>query len=108
MKMRKKLFSGMVLLSFFFNSCSKKTTPAATTNNAAVETPVVMKKDISAEGKALFDAKCGKCHGLPDPVQYTSQEWRPIMQKMGDKARLTQEERSMVLTYVMKNAKSGK
>lgn len=104
----KRFLSLIVLLGLFTVACTKKASTGASGTQDNKEAVSASKPDQSAEGKVLFDAKCGKCHGLPDPAQYTSQEWRPIMQKMSYKAQLTPEEKTSVMFYVMRNAKSVK
>lgn len=97
------LFMGLIILA----ACSKKTVPTST-QASAVDKPVPTTTDMAVSGKKIFEAKCGRCHALKNPSDYTSQEWRPIMNRMADKAKLTTDEKTQVLTYVMQEAKSGK
>lgn len=62
-------------------------------------------KDQLTTAKTLFDARCGKCHDLPATTDHTAEEWKPIMESMAPKAKLTAEEGNWVLAYVSKNAK---
>jgi cytochrome c5 len=88
-------------------ACSKKTVPTST-QAPATDKPVSTTADLAISGKKIFEAKCGRCHALRSPSEFTSQEWRPIMNRMADKAKLTPDEKTQVLTYVMQDAKSGK
>ena len=51
-------------------------------------------------GRALFLAKCNKCHDYPDPAKYSATQWPRILAEMGRRAGLSQEERDLVLQYV--------
>jgi cytochrome c5 len=102
---------------FAFLSCAKKTTPAAsTTTTAPTETkaPDEIKTEaaatestMSVAGHTTFDAKCGRCHGLKNPGDYTAKQWVPILDKMASKARLDSTEKANVLAYVSFHAKAG-
>jgi mono/diheme cytochrome c family protein len=58
-------------------------------------------------GQSIFNAKCGRCHGLKIPSEYTDIRWVQIMQVMAMKANLNETEKANVLTYVRANAKKG-
>jgi len=45
---------------------------------------------------------------LKAPANYTSNQWRPIMNDMAGKAKLTTDEKANVLAYVINNAKASK
>jgi hypothetical protein len=89
----------IVALIVFIVSCSHKTTPAAS---------IVIPKADSPEaiaGKEVFTAKCGKCHELKDPADYTPKKWISIVNDMAPKAKLDATEKKNVLAYVQANAK---
>lgn len=57
------------------------------------------------EGKALYETKCTRCHGLKDPVDFTVEEWSRITPNMIDKANRRQQtisetEGELILRYV--------
>ncbi|MFM7710631.1 MAG: c-type cytochrome [Ferruginibacter sp.] len=97
------LFSLLIVLA----ACSKKTVPSST-QAQSTDKPASTTVDMAVSGKQVFEAKCGRCHALKSPSEFTSQEWRPIMNRMADKAKLSVEEKTQVLTYVMQGAKTGK
>jgi mono/diheme cytochrome c family protein len=70
-------------------------TPADATSSAS---PAVM-------GQGIYNAKCGRCHGLKVTTDYTSDRWASIMQVMATKAQLNDTEKENVLAYVRANAK---
>lgn len=81
-------------------------TVACSTKKAQVEeTLPAPKKEILmtaelTQGKVLFESKCGKCHDLPVPQNYSKEKWTPIMESMYKKARMTEADRDLVYNYV--------
>jgi mono/diheme cytochrome c family protein len=55
----------------------------------------------TADGAALFHAKCNQCHGYPDRAKYTPAQWGRILTEMGRRAGLTPSERDAVFEYVV-------
>lgn len=130
----KKLLSALVLMILVWG-CAKKITPAnsATGSNApASQMPVdyntgagtvapventgtfgtkVEPKGKSAEetlivsGQGIYNAKCGRCHGLKVTTDYTAERWASILAVMAPKANLTEDEREQVYAYVKVNSK---
>lgn len=84
------IFSGILFLGI---SCTPKTVPVAKTE---VETT-----DKLAQGKTIFDNSCGRCHDLPNPTKYSSQDWVGIMNAMAPKAKLSDEQHQLVYNYVV-------
>ena len=103
----------LCLSVFFFVSCAKKTTPAASTSTETKSPDEVKINSAATEstsaiaGHTTFEAKCGRCHGLKNPGDYTAKQWEPIMNKMAVKARLDSTEKANVLAYVSFHAKAG-
>jgi hypothetical protein len=62
---------------------------------------------MSIAGHATFEAKCGRCHSLKIPSNYTVKQWTPILDKMAPRARLDSTEKANVLAYVSFHAKAG-
>lgn len=106
------LFSMITLIAA---ACTKKaipttSTPARPTDAAAVPPPpppseAVPPADEHAAGKSLFNAKCGRCHDLPVPANYTAERWGPIMVAMSQKARLDEDQSKKITAFVKANAK---
>ena len=92
--------------------CDKKMAPAKTATTATVpvaapveETPKSTIIANTVAGKETFTAKCGRCHGLKDPANYTAERWVGLIDWMGPKARLDETEKKNVLAYVQAGAK---
>lgn len=89
-----------------FLSCQKKTVPvitARTTEPSAPKTEELSAPDLLA-GKLLFTNRCGRCHGLPEPVQYSAKRWETIMAVMAPKAKLSKQEQVHVTAWVKEHA----
>lgn len=93
-------------------ACSPKSTTSATTKPATT-TPVVEKpvteapksSDMVNAGKLVYEAKCGRCHGLKTTTHYTQERWKNILVYMIPKANLNEDEARQVTAYVNANAK---
>jgi len=102
--------SALSLFILLLDSCSPKVTPTKTTVETKETTPdknytVVLN---SRYGKETFEAKCGSCHNLNKPSDYTFKEWNPILDRMAKKADLDYLQKQNVLGYLKDNAKAEK
>ncbi len=55
---------------------------------------------IELDGKTLYDNRCGSCHRLFKPAEFSEKDWAPILVSMQRKAKMTDEEIAMVQAYV--------
>jgi mono/diheme cytochrome c family protein len=53
------------------------------------------------EGRSLYAGKCHGCHRLYAPDRVTPEKWPALMEKMAQKAKLTEGEKDQVLAYVL-------
>jgi len=106
----KHLATIILVLSLCLLACQKKSTPVITERKA--EPPSRVGNLYAAagtviadtvEGKKIFTAGCGRCHGLPDPVQFTASRWENILASMLPRIRVSQEEAVHVRAYVLAN-----
>lgn len=58
-----------------------------------------------AEGKALYEKKCQKCHRLYLPKEYKLKQWKENLDEMKEKAELTKNEYKLILGYLSENCK---
>ena len=56
-------------------------------------------------GEKIFDQRCTVCHGPRDPAQFNGTQWLGITQSMFPRAGLDENERKLVLDFLMANAK---
>ncbi|HOK00939.1 MAG TPA: hypothetical protein PKX79_03330 [Spirochaetota bacterium] len=40
----------------------------------------------------IYESKCGKCHSLRNPNNYTKKDWKYNVERMAKRAGLTEEE----------------
>jgi cytochrome c5 len=97
----KKYVYNLCLLGVIVYSCKTQTT----TPTVSTATANLTKEEMLKKGEDLFNLKCGRCHGLPSPSEFTIADWQPIMSRMAPKAKLNTDETNWVLAYVNANAK---
>jgi cytochrome c5 len=56
--------------------------------------------ETELNGKTLFENRCGTCHRLYKPAEFSEKEWGPILLRMQRKARMTDAEIAQVQAYV--------
>lgn len=100
----KKYIHSLCLMGVIVYSCKTQQTisPNAETNSTIAK---LSNEEILKKGENLYSLRCGKCHGLPTPSEFTVDEWKPIMVRMAPKAKLDAEETNWLLAYVNANAK---
>ena len=54
------------------------------------------------KGRAIYVSKCNSCHTLRLPEKYTKTEWIAHLDKMAPRAKITDEEKRLILAYVTK------
>jgi len=106
----KKYIYTLSLLGVIVYSCkTQSTAPTATTPavSAPSATPMasLTKEEMLKKGEDLFNLKCGRCHGLPSPADFTEADWKPIIAAMAPKAKLNADQTNWVLAYVNANSK---
>ena len=55
-------------------------------------------------GEKMFYERCTVCHAPREVTHYTQQQWKGIVPSMFERAGLEEDERNLVLDYLMKNA----
>ena len=51
-------------------------------------------------GQELYENKCGKCHKLYSPKDYTHEAWKPILVRMQKKAKLDDAQMANIDAYI--------
>jgi cytochrome c5 len=96
----------LAVLSMVIYSCASKS--SIPTEVAKKEEPKevvvanVMTPEL-AEGKTLYENNCGKCHKLYEVTSYSAEEWKPIVERMSKKARLSEVDGAKIFSYVAMN-----
>ncbi len=57
--------------------------------------------DELEQGRQLFLANCNACHGYPDRVAYSEENWPDITRRMGDKVDLSPADTERVLRFIL-------
>jgi len=97
----KKSFVILMLLGFAACSAYKPLVPSQNdAERGAQKYPGLTLKDLN-KGKAIFEAKCEKCHSLQRPFKATNAEVEKIMPKMAVKANLDHKSADLVLQYLL-------
>ena len=53
-------------------------------------------------GRKIYVNKCGSCHTLRLPEKFTRTQWTEAMVKMQKKAKISDEEKQLILNYLSK------
>jgi len=87
----KLFFAGILIIS-----CSPKTAEVAEVKKVETAIPT---GDV-ADGNALYQAHCGKCHELPVVSRYSKEKWQKIVPSMCKEAHLDATQESKISAYV--------
>jgi cytochrome c5 len=96
----------LTILIVTIQACQKKGLPTITTRTTEPSKPVTVAVDVKpdmAMGKTIFTNRCGRCHALPDPIQYTAQRWDGILAIMIPRSRMDKEQEIHVTAYIKAN-----
>ena len=53
------------------------------------------------QGRAVYVNKCGSCHSLYLPHQYTAEVWAHNLDEMQERSKMSDEEKKMVYDYII-------
>ena len=56
-------------------------------------------------GKELYANSCVRCHKLKEPSKYTIQQWPGLVNKMQKRAKITDNQKAIILSYLLSEAK---
>jgi len=87
------------------SNASSNTTPSM--NNMQQSAPnIESPRTVSMEnGKTVFVTKCGGCHALKNPGDYTMDQMNTILKTEIPKAKLSSKEANEVTAYLLANTK---
>ncbi len=107
MRSRAALASAVILLAaVFVSGCARKEEPKPAAPSQAPAAPA----SPVADGKALFEQKCGVCHGLDRATSRneTREKWAAIVKTMQEKKAdwISDAEAARILDYL--SAEHGK
>jgi cytochrome c5 len=80
--------------------------------SAALYIPTISDADrtgISTEnlliGRTLYTNRCGSCHNLHLPEQYTSKHWEQEMPEMQGKAKISDSDAKLIIQFLLARSK---
>lgn len=95
----KKFFVLIAALALI--SCARVMVPTQSdADRAAQKWPGTTLSDLD-KGKAIYQANCNKCHPYKSPTSRNEEAWNKIIPQMAKKAKLSSEDESLVLKYVV-------
>lgn len=110
--MKYKLLT-VAIVSLFIYSCASKqvvrTTqkeenvngkPFQVAEEKATVAPNKVLTENQAHGKQVYENNCAKCHKLHEPSSRTAEQWKPIVDRMQKKARISDEDAASVYNYL--------
>ncbi|HPR84846.1 MAG TPA: hypothetical protein PLG33_02270 [Prolixibacteraceae bacterium] len=99
--MYSKIKIGLVLMIVFSGACSSALyIPTQTdADKAGVSTESLI------QGRNLYVSKCGSCHNLHLPEQYTQEKWKEEMPEMQRKAKISGEEAKLITSFLLARCK---
>jgi hypothetical protein len=104
---RRSFIYGFTITIGLIVACNRKSLPVMTERKR--ETPVAERPASNitpdlAQGKIIFTNRCGRCHDLPKPEQYTAERWKGILSYMNPRAGLNAEQGIHVTAFLQANA----
>jgi len=63
--------------------------------------------DTLVMGRNLYVTNCGSCHNLYKGEHFTKSEWARVMPVMQKKAKINNEQRTMIVKYLSVHYKEG-
>ena len=94
----KRLFPFAVV--FFLSNAG---TIFAETQNDSIKNRMAL--DSVKTGNELFVRSCARCHKLKDPAKYTREQWPGLVNKMQKRAKITDEQKALIISYLVTQAK---
>jgi len=93
----------LAILSVLIYSCaSKSSIPTEVAKKEEPKTVVfatVLNPELM-EGKTLYENNCNKCHELYDTKAFSAEKWKPIVEDMRKKAKLSETDGMKIFNYV--------
>ena len=96
--MQGRIIAFIILLSAFIYGCKSS---LYVPQNAAVTTLNDSTLQELKLGRKLYIMKCSGCHNLHLPEEYNSMEWVDNLDGMQNKAKITSEEKNLILKYLL-------
>jgi len=80
-------------------------TTAKKVTSTTITEPQKTPSDALAQGKDLYENRCAKCHKLYAASDYNIQRWPRILNSMQYKAKITDQQKELILSYLSNSIK---
>ncbi len=60
-----------------------------------------LNQEMRSPGETAFRANCQTCHILPKATMKTDEEWPAIVNKYGNKAKLSDTQKAAIIAYLI-------
>jgi hypothetical protein len=96
-----KILLIILVLALTVSACVPALIIPSTTDVArANQTDIKVTIGTLNEAHKLYVNKCGSCHFLYRPYQFSKEQWAHLMPDMKEEAKLTDQEYELLLKYV--------
>jgi hypothetical protein len=94
----RRIFFGMLVI---FTGCSAALPVVTEDDVRRVRTrmPTATLHTLDA-GRQRYIDRCGGCHSLHMPSEFTEEEWRKSLEEMQSRSRTSDEEKELILLYI--------
>lgn len=99
--MQKIVFGLVGLIMVTLSGCANKVTSNPYVPTSADTTATATLLDLQ-EGRILYMANCGKCHGLYAPEDFNATKWQREIAQMAPNTTMSADQVALVLKYVSK------
>jgi mono/diheme cytochrome c family protein len=89
-------------------AAGKASIPTADELGAAGALPRGTDLDALRRGRAVLVTECATCHRLFLPHEYSTEQWRGIVKRMGARASLSEDQAADLLLYLSSASRPGK
>lgn len=66
----------------------------------------ISSKTNCSEGRDLYISKCGGCHQLYNPKDYTNNEWDKILLSMQKKSKINDHQKNEIFNWIMETIRT--
>jgi hypothetical protein len=94
-------FCLLVALSFLAQCRSRSNLPSSAEEAIAKKQWSDADLNSLKSGFRLYNGKCGKCHELYKPEEYSEDDWFDILPKMSRKAHLSGDEQDLIKRFLL-------
>ncbi|MCL6524571.1 MAG: hypothetical protein K6T34_07895 [Thermoflavifilum sp.] len=96
----KKTISIIAIMMVLYACASKLYVPSAVNVEKAKRLNPAITENQLKVARSLYISHCSSCHNLHLPHEYTRDQWIDILNKMQPKAKITDQQKALLLIYL--------